>query len=904
MSRDLIGTSIAHYRVTAHLGEGGMGEVWRATDTRLGRDVAIKLLPDSFAQDAERLGRFEREAQLLAQLHHPHIASIFGLEEFPGGRALVMELVEGPTLAERLAAGPLPLAEALSIARQIAEALEEAHEKGIVHRDLKPQNIKAPVDGPVKVLDFGLAKAMEPVAGGSGDPRRSPTLQNSPTLTGAGTQLGVILGTAAYMAPEQARGGVTDKRADIWAFGVVLHEMITGRSLFAGETVSDTLAGVLKTEIDLGALPAGTPPAIRRLLRRSLERNPKNRLHDIADARLVIDEVIAGRTDDPAPVAAAAPAPAARSSWRLAAGLVAGLLLGRGAAAIWMGRSPHPVASATPRPSFRQLTKLPGGEGHPAIAPDGQSFVYAKRDGGDVDLFVQRVDGSKSVPLTADCESDDFDPAFSPDGRSIAYRSECGAGIFVMGATGESRRRVADFGFQPAWSPDGRELALVTERLDSPTSRNSKSELWAVRVDTGERRRITEHDAMGPSWSPDGHRIAIWGLKGRSFQRDLWTVAADGSAPSEDAAVPLVDDPALDWEPVYSGDGRWLYFISTRGGTFNYWRLAIDPRSGERRGEPEPVTAPSSWTGPFSLSADGHRLVFQDLNLDTAILRAPLDLGRQEFASPPTTAFSGSFVLREQTISPDGSWLLFTNEDLPQELHLVHPDGSGYRQLTEGDRNRQGDFSPDGEWIVFQTTRGNDSLAVMHPDGGGWQPLPVGPGKATPRWSPDGSTISMYDNNADGGQLVDLRPGFGAATVHPLPRISADVLFWPTAWSTDSKLLAGRATRQGQIEDIVIRDMTSGEYRALSRTSGAPGDFNMVFVDPRHVAYTDARALWLRDVFGGEAKKLYAPGAGRHVTNLSATADGRWLTWIERADESDIWLMTLDEPTAGTAAAK
>jgi serine/threonine protein kinase len=280
------GSRLGPYEITAKLGEGGMGEVYRATDTRLDRQVAIKVLPAAFTADAERLARFEREAKLLAQLHHPHIASVFGLEETDGVRALVMELVEGNELTQLIARGPLPVGEALAIARQIAEALEAAHERGIVHRDLKPANVKVQTDGTVKVLDFGLAKAMDASTGSSGaDLARSPTLMNSPTLTAAGTQLGVILGTAAYMAPEQARGGAVDKRADIWAFGVVLYEMLTGRSLFASDTVSDTLAGVLKNPVDLDAFSADVPASVRQLLRRCLERNPKNRLHDIADAR-------------------------------------------------------------------------------------------------------------------------------------------------------------------------------------------------------------------------------------------------------------------------------------------------------------------------------------------------------------------------------------------------------------------------------------------------------------------------------------------------------------------------------------------------------------------------------------------------------------------------------------------
>ena len=284
-----LGHTLAHYRITAAIGAGGMGEVYRATDTKLGRDVAIKVLPAELAQDPERLARFEREAKLLASLNHPNIAHVYGFESatLPDGSAvhfLAMELVPGEDLAERLKRGAIPVDEAIAIAKQIAEALEEAHEKGIVHRDLKPANVKVTPDGKVKVLDFGLAKAWEGPGAASSD------LSQSPTLAHTGTEAGLILGTAAYMSPEQARGKAVDKRADIWAFGVVLYEMLTGKRLFAGETVSDVLAGVLKTEIDLGALPDATPRGIRQLLRRCLERDPRSRLRDIGDARIALEE--------------------------------------------------------------------------------------------------------------------------------------------------------------------------------------------------------------------------------------------------------------------------------------------------------------------------------------------------------------------------------------------------------------------------------------------------------------------------------------------------------------------------------------------------------------------------------------------------------------------------------------
>jgi serine/threonine-protein kinase len=322
------GTRLGPYEILKPIGAGGMGEVYRAIDTKLGRDVAIKVLPESFAQDPDRMARFERETQVLASLNHPNIAAIYGLED----RALVMELVEGPTLAERVAHGPIPLEEALPIARQIAEAFEYAHERGIVHRDLKPANIKITPEGRVKVLDFGLAKALTAETAAA-DPA------SSPTLTMRATMAGVILGTAAYMSPEQARGAVVDKRADIWSYGVVLMEMLTGRRTFVGETVSDTLAAVLRAELDWTALPPETSAAIRRLLRRCLERDRKKRLPDIAMARLEIDEGLAAPVEVPS-----APAPRARRS-SLSLGIaVAALTIGLIAGMAWWRASrPAPL---------------------------------------------------------------------------------------------------------------------------------------------------------------------------------------------------------------------------------------------------------------------------------------------------------------------------------------------------------------------------------------------------------------------------------------------------------------------------------------------------------------------------------------------------------------------------------
>ncbi len=411
-----------------------MGVVYRATDSKLKREVAIKVLPEEFAADAERLARFEREAQLLAQLQHPNIASIYGLEESGGVRALVMELVEGEDLSERLKRGPLPVDEALAVARQIAEALEAAHEKGIVHRDLKPANVKLTSEGKVKVLDFGLAKAMAPESAASGSPSTSPTLMNSPTLTAAhGTQLGVILGTAAYMAPEQARGSAVDKRADVWAFGVVFYEMLAGRRLFEGETVSDTLAAVLRQEVDFSALPPATPPSVRRLLARCLERDPRRRQRGIGDARLDLDEK-AG----PPPVAPSTGAVASRRSvlpWTVAAlavglaGFLGWQLLGRSPS------SPAPTVAIHARLGLEPAEALLGsdpseirvGSRRPsrtaiALSPDGRWLAFTGEQNGTQQLFLRDLRRAAAAAVAGTTGADN--PFFSPDGRWIGFWSD------------------------------------------------------------------------------------------------------------------------------------------------------------------------------------------------------------------------------------------------------------------------------------------------------------------------------------------------------------------------------------------------------------------------------------------------------------------------------------------------
>jgi serine/threonine-protein kinase len=504
---------IGPYRVLAKLGEGGMGEVYRARDSVLGREVAIKVLPDPVAQDHERLARFEREARTLASLNHPNIAQIYGVAEgqleapasaAPTGsrvRALVMELVEGPTLAERIEHGAIPLDEALAIARQIAEALEAAHEQGIVHRDLKPANIKVRPDGAVKVLDFGLAKALEPVGAAS-------AASLSPTITSpAMTQTGMLLGTAAYMSPEQAKGRQADRRSDLWAFGCVLYEMLTGTRAFGGEDVTDALAFVITREPDWTPLPAGTPPAIRRLLRRALEKDRRRRLADAADARIEIEDAAIAQAAETVAVAAMTQT---RPRWRVAVVLVAALALTAGAAAfvVWWLMRPLPprVTRLTVAPAASAALSLTGTERDLAIAPDGSGVVYVGNNA--TQLFWRPMNRVESVLLVSTKAGSLQGPFFSPDGQWVGFADEAGirlAKVPIAGGPPLPVYRMDGASRGATWGPDGT-IVFATASTSSGLMRVSEAG-GRAEVLTRPAPQNGEIDHQWPCFLPGGRHV-------------------------------------------------------------------------------------------------------------------------------------------------------------------------------------------------------------------------------------------------------------------------------------------------------------------------------------------------------------------------------------------------------------
>jgi serine/threonine protein kinase/Tol biopolymer transport system component len=590
------GTRFGAYEIVGPLGAGGMGEVYRARDSRLHRDVALKLLPASVAADPERLARFTREAQLLAAFNHPNIGAIHGLEKVDAVQSLVLELVEGPTLAERIAQGPLPLDEAIVIARQVTDALEYAHEQGIIHRDLKPANIKIRPDGTVKVLDFGLGKALG-APGSQADPAQDPA--QSPTLTHAATAHGIILGTAAYMAPEQARGRQVDRRVDIWSFGIVLFEMLAGSRPFGGETISESMAAIIKDEPDWRALPASTPDTIRQLLRRMLEKDPKRRLRDIGDARLVLEDLQRGvDTRGEATVPSARPRWTTVLPWAIAVVSVV--------AAIVIAQRPEPASSTSPSgtappsargqaapgtapelPALKYSLPLPNLQLErtvlPIVSPDGRRIVYGSKG----QLWLRELDKLEPRPL-AGTEGAQF-PFWSPDGQQVAYLSANALWRVPIDGSKPTRIAAAHFskgGRTPGgvWQRDG---TIVFAPAVNGTGFLAVSSAGGELRETVARDPKVESDFHHPSLLPDGEAI-LFVVDRADTGADTIEVMARGVRKT----ILRLQGETVD-SPVYSPTGHLLYQRETT--TPGIWALPFSLEKLERTGDPFLVVPQGSW---------------------------------------------------------------------------------------------------------------------------------------------------------------------------------------------------------------------------------------------------------------------------------------------------------------------
>ena len=800
------GTKIGGYEIVALVGAGGMGEVYRARDARLGRDVAIKILSPAIAADAGGLMRFEREARMLAALNHPNIAAIYGVEDGAGAPALILELVDGETLAERIALGSIPVAEALEYARQIADALDTAHEAGIVHRDLKPGNIKITDDGRIKVLDFGLAKAIAAVT--APDPAVDPA--HSPTVTIHGTKGGVILGTAAYMSPEQARGKAIDKRTDIWAFGCVLFEMLTGRRAFSGETTSDVIAAIIERAPDMSKLPAAVPPHVNRVITRCLEKDPKRRARDIAEVRLQLDD------DARVPVAPASAAWLKWSAIAAAVAVIAAALIFAALRSNTPGSAPPPAVEFTlgPPPNHTFF-------GTPAVSPDGRLLAFPARDAERVtSIWIRPLDGSAARRLEG-TQGAANKVSWSPDSRSLAFvvgdawkRINVDGGPLITIMSGV----VADLG--ASWATDDTILL-------APANRTHLSRVAAAGgplepVTTLDIARENSH--RWPYLLPDGRHFLFTVRSDRPDNLGI-KIGAFGSM----TIRPLVAAPS----PGKFAEPGWLLFM-TPDEVLMAQRL--EPATWTLRGSPQPVAASVRYNGPsfdgtFDVSLDGRVLIYVPASRSQAALTLFDRSGRALGNAGPERRYRG---LR---LSPDGRLAgveLADDRYGTRDIWLVDTSTNALSRLTTHSATDWNPvFSPDGRTVAFASDRGGASAVFLTTVDGSAREKEfyrAAQGGAFPSdWSRDGKHMLVRLENSQG-----RRAGF----------VSVPVDGGPTTTLID--------------EDL--RTMTNGRYSPegdriafASNATGTTEIYVMSLSDRRRVRVsTDGgtNPAWGRD--GGE----------------------------------------------------
>ena len=849
------GHRVGPYHIIGPLGAGGMGEVYRARDTRLNRDVAIKVLPQMFASDPDRLARFAREAQTLAALNHPNIATIYGIEEAGDVRALVMELVEGEDLSAIIARGPMPAADAVPIARHIADALEAAHDLGIVHRDLKPANIKVRPDGAVKVLDFGLAKALAPDPGSiAGD------VAMSPTLTARATHVGTIIGTAAYMAPEQARGKAIDRRADIWAFGVVLYEMLTGRRAFEGDDISDVLASVLKSDPDWTSVPAEVPPSVRRLLRRCLEKDPRKRLSAIGDARFDLDEIES---------AAAAPVPAAAVRQSVLSRLwpaIAGIALTAAVAALLWPRGNTADGNVT------RLSVLPPSNAwlYPdptqvAISPDGRmvAFVVGDPTSRDRQLWVRSLDSMS--PRRIDAGDGALLPFWSPDSRRIGFFAA--TKLKTVAAAGGRAEVVADapYGRGGAWSPSN---VIVF-------ARDSGGQLYQVPAGGGDAVPVTTIDSQRkesahrfPAFLPDGEHFLYAALPGRAGRYDVFVASL------RDSSRTLVG--SMESAPVYADPG-WLLFarqgvLAAQRFDTKAWQLVGDVIPLED--EPTMILDPTvSMTAgrAVSVSKTGALAYFSSTSQSTIATWLDITGRVTGTLNLPPGQYSGV------RISPDGARAVFVRSISRSDSILWLVDlarGGGAPLSSAKGRNDSPVWSPDGTRVVFASDREGPQDLYMKTidDAAPEQPFYRSPVlfKNPTSWSADGRWIVMSQLDPETAHNIYVLPASGTPELKPYVRGAArDVM---GVLSPDGRWLAYLSEETGRFEVYVQSFPELGHKLEVSTEGASAPRWSR---DGRALLFLDANRtrLWRADVERGDTLRFGVPRVVGTITPNTIAAD-------------------------------
>ena len=869
------GARLGQYEVLTPLGAGGMGEVYRARDTRLRREVAIKVLPAALAQKADYVARFEREARALAALNHAGIAAIYGLEEGNGFRFLAMELVEGETLAERLGAGgPLPVEEALRIAHGIAEALEAAHAKGIVHRDLKPANIKLTPEGKVKVLDFGLAKMME---------EEDPGLSRADTLRAAETREGTILGTPFYMSPEQARGRAVDRRADLWALGCVLYEMLTGRRAFDSETAPDALAAILTAEPDWKRLPRQTPDDIRKLLLRCLEKDPARRQRDAGDAAVELESALKSLSSLPTPRDEAGGRPS---------------LLETLSAFFRPARAPADSPAPFIPPRLSQVTFSEQIEQFPAWSPDGERLAFCREtENGKRRIIARNLDGSEERALT-DGETDDIQPDWAPDGRSIVFARGRNPGRKVEPndvfgayegtdlcslelATGRAVR-LAENAANPAFSPDGSRIAF-------DASWAGPRRIWIANERGRNPQQSTSDDSeavvhVRPRWSPDGNRIVFQNIERTKLDVRVVDLASKRLSW-------ITNDHVQDLAPAWSSTG-FVYFSSYRGGGVNIWRVAVSP-AGEPAGLLQQLTTGAGQDVEPAITRDGRRLAFTILRQNADIWRLPVSPESGRPAGAPEKLIATTREDSRGAWSADGKWIAFNSDrsgDMNIWLHSME-DGSS-RPLTTGPGGDfQPNFSPDGGRVAFFSSRaGNVDVWVVETRGGRPRRLTRGPGiSVNPAFSPDGERIAYLSDDEGRLEVCVMDAGGGGAR-----RLTdTGVLGHFLQWTADGRFVVFRSP--SGVPRTMRVPSGGGEPEEMAEVAGGA---HMSFSpdQSRIMDVVGHRTLWVSPLSGGKPEKVFEfEDADSRIDYPRWSPDGRWVLFDRfRPSGGDVWTMQFE----------
>ena len=869
-SFSLVGKQLANYKIEKLLGAGGMGEVYLARDSKLDRLVALKTLPWHFVADRERSHRFQREARALSALNHPNLVTVYEVGEANGLHFIAMEYVEGQTLASLR--DKLNLRELLSIVAQVAEAMAAAHQAGVVHRDIKPENIMVRHDSYVKVLDFGLAKLTEAVAS---DVRGD----------GPNTQLGVAMGTLAYMSPEQAAGEPIDHRTDIWSLGVVLYELVTGQKPFKGETRQATVNAILSSDPKVATKVNQTLPSeLDLILKKALEKDRELRYQTASDYRADIRRLLriidSGATSSAPAANTTSSESFVRRSWALvtaAALLVAGVALGL--YFFWT----KPAAPDWSRALHQQLTNQTGTEFFPSLAPDGENFIYSSESSrGNWDLFLQRVGGTNVQVLTPNTPSDEIEPAYSPKGDRIAFHSSREpSGIYVMEATGENVKPVMPGCHHASWSPDGKEIVCSTAGRTRPATRNSTtSSLWIVNVETGAKRLLCENDAVQPSWSPNGGRIAFWFMPPSAGRSDIATISKDGG-PIE----VITKDASTNWNPVWSPDGKFLYFASDRSGNMSFWRIGVDENTGQALGEPEAVSTPSTYNRHLSFSRDGRRLLYVQTDRESNIQAIKFDPKLEQLVGEPFSVTRGDREISRPELSPDGSrFVMRVLRRTQDDIVVVDRDGSNWRDITNDKFfDRYPRWSPDGKRIVFTSDRtGRYEIWTINADGTDLrqQSFDSPDAASFPLWSPDGRRIVFHQNRNN--VIIDVDKEWSAQTPQRLPEPESLFVIWD--WSPDGKKLLG-TFRNG---DVGYFSLETNRYERVAEN----GSYPRWLPDSSRYVSIFSTGLYIGEVGSKRLKELWRSKSAE-VASVGISHDSQLIYFVSQANESDIWLLDL-----------